>query len=93
MLKDEEQRKELHRHASASLDGLKLDEIQYIGYTYKAFGAGFYGLKRSLKKNFREIITEVIMRAGDADRYVININLHRGTPVVVMVPILITNQV
>lgn len=36
-------------------------------YTFKALGAGFYGLRTV--KNFRDTITEVIMQAGDADRY------------------------
>ena len=59
-------------YADSSLKGMKLDELQSIGYTYKAFGAGFYGLRMANnKKNFREIITSVIMEAGDADRYVI----------------------
>ena len=48
-----------------------MDESQSIGYTFKALGAGFYGLRNSRKKGFKEIILEVIMEAGDADRYAI----------------------
>jgi hypothetical protein len=47
---------------------LKLDEGGKIGYTYKAFGAGFYALRKSKKTKFREIINKVIMQGGDADR-------------------------
>ena len=68
MLEDPGHKKELYEHASSSLKRLKLDERGKIGYTYKAFGAAFYGLRKSKKKNFREIITKVIMEAGDADR-------------------------
>ena len=47
-----------------------MDENKKIGYTYKAFGAGFYGLRKtSKKKSFRDVILKVIMEAGDADRY------------------------
>ena len=35
-------------------------------YTFKALGAGFYGLREG--KDFRQTILEVIMEAGDADR-------------------------
>ena len=63
-----EQKKELKSHITSSLEGLKLDEQQSIGYTFKALGAGFYGLRNSMKKEFRDIILEVIMEAGDADR-------------------------
>ena len=48
-----------------------MDENKKIGYTYKAFGSGFYGLRKtSKKKSFRDVILKVIMEAGDADRYV-----------------------
>ena len=64
-----DQKKEMKTHILSSLDGLKLDEQQSIGYTFKALGAGFYGLRHSRKnKSFKEIILEVIMEAGDADR-------------------------
>ena len=68
VLEHNDQKKELKTHIMSSLDGLKLDEPQSIGYTFKAMGAGFYGLRKSMKKSFREIIFEVIMEAGDADR-------------------------
>ena len=70
MLEDKDQRKEMHKYATSSLDGLKLDETHKIGYTFKTFGAGFYGLRKSRKKRFREIILDIIMQAGDADTYV-----------------------
>ena len=64
-----DQKKEMKTHILSPLDGLKLDEQQSIGYTFKALGAGFYGLRHSRKnKSFKEIILEVIMEAGDADR-------------------------
>lgn len=60
------QKKEIREHVQASsLGKLKLDEEACIGYTFKALGAGFYGLRRA--KDFRETIQEVIMEAGDAD--------------------------
>ena len=37
-------------------------------YTFKAMGAGFYGLR--LGTDFKKTITELIMEAGDADRSV-----------------------
>ena len=43
-----------------------MGEEQSIRYTFKALGAGFYGLRNSRKKTFREIISEVIMEVGDA---------------------------
>ena len=39
-------------------------------YTFKALGAGFYGLRNA--KDFRQTITDVIMQAGDADRWAAN---------------------
>ena len=53
---------------ASSLDTLKLDDKQTIGYTFKALGAGFYGLRHA--KDFRETLLKVIMQAGDADRCV-----------------------
>lgn len=44
-----------------------MDERQSIGYTFKALGAGFYGLHKGT--NFTETITKVIMEGGDADRW------------------------
>ena len=52
---------------ASSLEKLKLDDKHTIGYTFKALGAGFYGLRNA--KDFRKPILEVIMQAGDADRY------------------------
>ena len=69
-LEHKDQEKEMKTHMYSTLDGLKLDEHDKIGYTFKALGAGFYGLRHSTKKKFRDIILEVIMEAGDADRCV-----------------------
>ena len=68
VLEHSDQKREMKTHIMSSLEGLKLDEQQSIGYTFKALGAGFYGLRNSTKKTFRDIILEVIMEAGDADR-------------------------
>ena len=68
MLEHKDQEKEMKKHVYSSLDDLKLDDKQTIGYTFKAMGAGFYGLRHSTKKTFRDVILEVIMEAGDADR-------------------------
>ena len=57
---------EMKKHVESSLKDLRLDERQSIGYTFKAMGAGFYGLRKGT--DFRKTITEVIMEAGDADR-------------------------
>ncbi len=38
----------------------------HYSYTFKALGAGFYGLRTTT--DFRQSIKEVIMQAGDADR-------------------------
>lgn len=51
-----------------SLKDMKLDERNSIGYTFKALGAGFYGLRKGT--DFRTAISQVIMEAGDADRLV-----------------------
>ena len=69
MLEHKDQEKEMKKHMHSSLDDLKLDDKQAIGYTFKALGAGFYGLRHITKKSFRDVILEVIMEAGDADRY------------------------
>ncbi|KAK4169830.1 ADP-ribosylglycohydrolase-domain-containing protein [Cladorrhinum sp. PSN259] len=74
---------ELDRHLNPQdgLDGLKLDENGKIGYTYKALGCGVVCLRMAIKrlaqarggvlvereKLFEELITELTMRAGDAD--------------------------
>jgi len=58
----------MEKHIKSSLAGLKLDDRNTIGYTFKALGCGFYGLRQG--NDFKKIITEVIMEAGDADRYI-----------------------
>lgn len=73
--------KELRRHASVSdMNYLQLDEGQKIGYVYKTFGAGIHCLRLAMRKLstsgntlrsqvevFEPIITNLIMRGGDAD--------------------------
>lgn len=69
VLEHNDQRSEMEEHIKASsLEKLKLDDKQTIGYTFKALGAGFYGLRHA--KDFRETLLKVIMQAGDADRCV-----------------------
>ncbi|KAK3988275.1 ADP-ribosylglycohydrolase-domain-containing protein [Cladorrhinum sp. PSN332] len=74
---------ELNRHVNPrdGLDGLKLDEGGKIGYTYKALGCGVVCLRMAIKrleaangrvvvereKIFEDLITDLTMRAGDAD--------------------------
>ncbi len=58
----------MRKYIGSSLKDLDLSERQTIGYTFKALGAGFYGLRKGM--DFRKTITEVIMEAGDADRLV-----------------------
>ncbi|KAK4221592.1 ADP-ribosylglycohydrolase-domain-containing protein [Podospora fimiseda] len=69
-----------HLNPADGLDGLKLDE-NGIGYTYKALGCGVVCLKMAIRrleqakggvlvekeKIFEELITDLTMRAGDAD--------------------------
>ena len=57
----------MEKHINSSLKNLKLDGKSSIGYTFKALGSGFYGLR--VGTDFRKTITEVIMEGGDADRY------------------------
>lgn len=52
---------------ASSLEKLKLYEQRGMGYTFKALGAGFFSLRNA--KNFRDMLLEVIMEGGDADRY------------------------
>ena len=64
MLKD--QKKEMKSHVLAKdLKTLKLDDSSKIGYTFKTMGCGFYGLRNGT--DFRKIIMDVVMEAGDAD--------------------------
>lgn len=56
----------MKKFIKSSLKDLHLDERKSIGYTFKALGAGFYGLHKGT--DFRKTITEVIMEGGDADR-------------------------
>lgn len=68
MLELKDQVSEMKKHIGSSLKDLKLSDKQTIGYTFKAMGAGFYGLRKGT--DFRKTITEVIMEGGDADRSV-----------------------
>ncbi|KAH6844768.1 ADP-ribosylglycohydrolase-domain-containing protein [Chaetomium sp. MPI-CAGE-AT-0009] len=73
---------ELWRHigAGGGLDDLKLDEQAAIGYVYKTLGSGVVLLRMAIRrlvasKNgllgrtllFEQLITDLIMRGGDAD--------------------------
>lgn len=71
----------MKKHIDSSLKDLKLDDKQSIGYTFKAMGAGFYGLRKA--KDFRETITEVIMEGGDADRlvHIVGIRICKAWPI------------
>lgn len=61
-----EQEKELRDHVNAkNFQALKLADQKAIGYTFKALGSGFYGLRTGT--DFRELIMKLIMEAGDAD--------------------------
>ncbi|XP_011410575.2 PREDICTED: uncharacterized protein LOC105316948 [Amphimedon queenslandica] len=60
------QEKEFQDHINAkNLKALKLGEQKAIGYTFKALGSGFLGLRTGT--DFRKFIMELIMEAGDAD--------------------------
>eukprot|EP00026_Physarum_polycephalum_P003546 Phypoly_transcript_03559.p1 GENE.Phypoly_transcript_03559~~Phypoly_transcript_03559.p1 ORF type:complete len:574 (+),score=104.59 Phypoly_transcript_03559:204-1724(+) len=48
-----------------NLDALKLDESQKIGYTFKAMGSGFWGLRS--KSSFSETMELLAKEGGDAD--------------------------
>ncbi|KDQ20018.1 hypothetical protein BOTBODRAFT_125553 [Botryobasidium botryosum FD-172 SS1] len=69
---------ELHAHLSvSSLDELKLDELEAIGYTYKCLGAGVWALRQILTTPpitptakalaYEKIITDLTMQGGDGD--------------------------
>lgn len=69
VLEFDDQNSELQKHIKiSSLEKLQLDDKHTMGYTFKALGAGFYGLRNA--KDFREMLIKVIMEAGDADRCV-----------------------
>jgi len=62
----EEHRAEFMRHLNVKkLSELKLDEPKAIGYTFKCFGCGFYGLRS--QNDFKTTLREVAVEAGDAD--------------------------
>jgi len=61
-----EQIAEFQRHANANtLNDLRLDENNKIGYTLKCFGSAYYCLRNGT--DFRQSITELVMEGGDAD--------------------------
>lgn len=66
VLEHKDQQKEMKKYMKSSLKDLQLDGQKSIGYTFKALGAGFYGLQKGT--DFKKTITEVIMEGGDADR-------------------------
>lgn len=71
----------VHVNPPDGLDGLKLDESGKIGYTYKTLGSGLVCLRLAIRRMqapnvarvvkrdevFEELITDLTMRAGDAD--------------------------
>lgn len=74
--------RELRRHLNpdGGLDGLKLDEQAAIGYVYKTMGSGIVSLRLAMRRMdaakgglrersrlFEELITDLVMRGGDAD--------------------------
>ncbi|KAH6610007.1 adp-ribosylglycohydrolase [Trichoderma cornu-damae] len=73
--------KELNKHVKANdLTELELDDMHKIGYTYKTFGSGIYLLRVAMRRLavaesnipdrraiFEPLITDLIMRGGDAD--------------------------
>ncbi|OIW32772.1 ADP-ribosylglycohydrolase [Coniochaeta ligniaria NRRL 30616] len=72
---------ELEKHVNAEvLDVLQLDDPPAIGYVYKTLGSGIVLLRQAMRKMaardnrslveetvFEELITDLIMRGGDAD--------------------------
>lgn len=72
---------ELERHVKADiLDVLQLDDPPAIGYVYKTLGSGIVLLRHAIRRMtasnsgllvqehiFEELITDLIMRGGDAD--------------------------
>ena len=66
-IEHKDQEKEMRNHIDAkNLKVLKLDDSKTIGYTFKALGSGFYGLRKG--QDFHKTIIELIMEGGDADR-------------------------
>lgn len=73
--------KELYKHVKVNdLTELELDDMYKIGYTYKTFGSGIHLLRLAMRKVaaaknnlparkniFEPLITDLIMRGGDAD--------------------------
>eukprot|EP00117_Sycon_ciliatum_P018021 scpid43169/ scgid16793/ Uncharacterized protein MJ1187 len=58
--------KDFHKYMGVKTwTALKLDDAKTLGYTYKAMGAGIFGLRTDT--DFRRTITELVMEAGDAD--------------------------
>lgn len=72
---------ELERHVDpeGGLDSLNLDEQAAIGYVYKTLGSGLVLLRMAIRRKakseglldrtrmFEELITDLVMRGGDAD--------------------------
>jgi ADP-ribosylglycohydrolase len=56
-----------HEFLHCTLEELKLDEPQKIGYTYKCLGAGIWAIRQYPQKSFRQIISEITREGGDAD--------------------------
>lgn len=64
----ENQREEFVNHFHAkSLKFLQLSDPKTMGYTLKALGSGFYALREGQHDTFENIITRIVLEAGDAD--------------------------
>lgn len=72
---------EFRRHAKIeNLDALQLDDALKMGYVYKTFGSGVHLLRMAMRKSadsghslsaqsamFEPLMTDLVMRGGDAD--------------------------
>lgn len=50
-----------------TLADLNLSESKFAGYTFKTMGAGFYALRQAHQATYDDIMTKIILEAGDAD--------------------------
>lgn len=63
-----EQQAEYHYYMNAkSLKDLALAEQKTQGYTFKTLGAAFWALREAKTESFEEILSLIILEAGDAD--------------------------
>lgn len=63
-----DQQQEFIRYFGAtSIADLDLGSSKHMGYTFKALGAGFYALREAEHTPYADILTKIILEAGDAD--------------------------